>query len=284
MRFARRAVPATLALAACALTPLIALAHASLVSSTPAADAELPTPPDEVVLVFDGELVSDGTGFTVTDSGGTSVGDGSLDLTVADRNEMRGATSIAEPGTYVIAWTSVAADGHEEAGAYEFSVITSNTGSPDTAVDAERGTTVGIGAVLLVMAAALGLRRHARRAGAPVLLAVAMVAALSACTGGDADCEALPTTIELDLADDALTPSNPSVCRDRQVTLVVTSDVDGVLHVHGYDEQLPATSVTAGEIVQLVFTATRSGQFPIEMHTDDNTEGVSVGIFTVHEP
>ena len=127
--------------------------------------------------------------------------------------------------------------------------------------------------------------RLARRAvPATRALAVAIAAALSACIGGDADCEALPTTIEVTLAADALTPSNPSVCRDRQVTLIVTSDVDGVLHIHGYDEQLPATSVTAGEIVQLVFTATRSGQFPIEMHTDDNSEGVSVGIFTVHEP
>ena len=282
MRFTRLATPATIAVA-CALSPMSVLAHAGLVSSTPAADAELAMPPDEVVLVFGGELAPDGTGFTVTDSGGTTVGDGSLNLTVADRNEMRGATSIAEPGTYVVAWTSVAADGHEESGSFEFSV-TSSAGTPDTAMSAHGGASVGIGAVMMLTAVAVGLRRLARRAGAAVLLAAAMVATLTACIGGDADCEALPTRIELTLADGALTPSNPSVCRDRQVTLVVTPDVDGVIHVHGYDAQVPATSMTAGEVVQLVFTATRSGQFPVELHTDDNTEGVSVGIFTVHEP
>ncbi|MGH2384050.1 MAG: copper resistance CopC family protein [Candidatus Limnocylindria bacterium] len=282
MRFTRLAIPATFALA-CVLAPMTVLAHAGLISSTPAGGAEVATPPDEVVLVFSGELAPDGTGFTVTDADGTTVGVGSLDLTVADRDEVRGTPTISNPGVYAVAWTSVAADGHEGAGSFEFRVI-SSTGSPDTAVNAEHGTTAGIGAALLLVAVALGFRRLGRRAGAAMLLAVAMVAALTACVGGDADCEALPTRIELTLADGALTPSNPSVCRDRQVTLVVTPDVDGVLHVHGYDAQVPATSMTAGEVVQLVFTATRSGQFPIELHTDDNTEGVSVGIFTVHEP
>jgi hypothetical protein len=68
------------------------------------------------------------------------------------------------------------------------------------------------------------------------------------------------------------------------VTLVVTPDVDGVFHVHGYDEQLPATAVTAGSVAELDFKASRSGQFPIELHTDATTAGVSVGILTVHEP
>ncbi|MGQ0606914.1 MAG: copper resistance CopC family protein [Chloroflexota bacterium] len=283
MRFTRLATPAIIAGACALLSPMSVLAHAGLVSSTPAADAELTMSPDEVILVFSGELAPNGSGFTVTDSDGTTVGDGSLDLTVADRNEMRGATSLAEPGSYFVAWTLVAADGHQESGAFGFSV-TSSAGTPDTAMSAQGEATAGIGAVMLLIAAALGLRRLSPRAGTAVLLAAATVAALTACVGGDGDCEALPTRIELTLADGALAPSNPSVCRGRQVTLVVTTDVDGVLHVHCYDAHVPATSMTAGEVVQLVFTATRSGQFPIELHTDDNTEGVSVGIFTVHEP
>jgi len=66
--------------------------------------------------------------------------------------------------------------------------------------------------------------------------------------------------------------------------LVITPQVDGVLHVHGYDAELPATTVVAGEVIELTFTAGRSGQFPIELHTDEDTQGVSVGILTVHEP
>ena len=61
------------------------------------------------------------------------------------------------------------------------------------------------------------------------------------------------------------------MCRDREVTLVVTSEVDGILHIHGYDVEVPATEVTAGEVTELAFTARRSGQFPIELHTDENT-------------
>jgi hypothetical protein len=111
-----------------------------------------------------------------------------------------------------------------------------------------------------------------------------VVIGLAGCIDTDADCGALPMRIELTLTADGLMPPNPTVCRDRDVTLAVTSEVDGVLHIHGYDEQVPATTVAAGEVTELAFTAVRSGQFPIELHTDEDTQGVSLGIFTVDEP
>ena len=107
---------------------------------------------------------------------------------------------------------------------------------------------------------------------------------IAGCDGADPACATLPTRIELNLTADRLSPANPAVCRDRGVTLVVTSEVDGVIHIHGYDDQVPATTVTAGEVTELDFTAARSGQFPIEVHTDENTQGADVGIFMVHEP
>jgi hypothetical protein len=122
------------------------------------------------------------------------------------------------------------------------------------------------------------------RPPAAIVLAGALVFGLAACIGGSPACDALPTSIELTLRAESLTPDDPAVCRGRDVTLVVTSEVDGVLHVHGYDAELPATTVTAGEIVELMFTADRSGQFPIELHTDGRPQGLSLGILTVHEP
>jgi hypothetical protein len=119
---------------------------------------------------------------------------------------------------------------------------------------------------------------------ATLLAGLLVVVALAGCIGGDADCAALPTRVELTLTADELTPASPSVCRDREVTLVVTSEVDGILHIHGYDDEVPATEVAAGEVTELVFTTRRSGQFPIELHTDENTQGVALGVFTVHEP
>lgn len=111
---------------------------------------------------------------------------------------------------------------------------------------------------------------------------------LTACvedTGPDAEACAAPTVeIELALAADALTPNDPAVCRDQEVTLVISPEVDGVFHIHGYDQQVPATQVRSGEEVELRFTASRSGQFPVELHPQDDPAGVAIGVFTVHEP
>lgn len=96
-------------------------------------------------------------------------------------------------------------------------------------------------------------------------------------------CAAPAVTIELSLDDTGLTPDDPAVCRGQQVTLRIRSATDGVLHIHGYDEEVPATSVEAGATLELAFDASRAGQFPIELHPADAPEGVAVGIFTVHE-
>jgi hypothetical protein len=117
-----------------------------------------------------------------------------------------------------------------------------------------------------------------------VAVIVACAGVLSACIGASAECAALPEEIELTLSATTLTPPDLAVCRGDEVSLTVRSEVDGVLHVHGYEEDLPATTVTAGEVLELSFVASRSGQFPIELHTDENTQGVDVGLLTVHEP
>ena len=123
-------------------------------------------------------------------------------------------------------------------------------------------------------------RRHA-----PVWwLATLILMVSGGCIGATPDCAALPTEIELTLTADSLTPSDPETCRRADVVLTVHSDVDGILHIHGYDAEVPATPVAAGDEVVLEFRASRSGQFPIELHTDENTQGVNVGLLTVHEP
>ena len=52
----------------------------------------------------------------MTDADGGVVGEGGLDLSVAERNELDGNVAIRAPGTYAVAWTAVSADGHEEQG------------------------------------------------------------------------------------------------------------------------------------------------------------------------
>jgi methionine-rich copper-binding protein CopC len=165
MRLMHLAIGTLLGMAG-ALIPMGALAHSGLVSSSPAADAVLTTPPDEIVLTFDGELSPDGTSFTVTDANGGIVGEGELDLTVADRSEVRGAADIVEPGVFTVAWTSVAADGHAETGEFTFSVAQATaTDAPDTAVvPTDTPVSAALGAALVAVGAAIALRRARRGA------------------------------------------------------------------------------------------------------------------------
>ena len=65
------------------------------------------------------------------------------------------------------------------------------------------------------------------------------------------------------------------------MALTVEPQVDGVLHIHGYDAE--AREVRAGTQLDLDFTADHSGQFVIELHTDALPAGIGVGVFTVHE-
>ena len=113
---------------------------------------------------------------------------------------------------------------------------------------------------------------------------IVLLILVSGCIGGTPDCAALPSEIDLTLTAESLTPSDPGTCRGTDVTLTVHARVDGILHIHGYDAEVPATAVTGGADTVLAFTAARSGQFPIELHTDDDTQGVTVGLLTVHEP
>jgi hypothetical protein len=116
------------------------------------------------------------------------------------------------------------------------------------------------------------------------LIALALVIAGCVTDSRPSACDEGGITIDVQLTADAMTPSDPAVCRDQDVTLVVTSKVDGVIHIHGYDQIVPATEVTAGEDLHLSFVAERAGQFPIELHPNADPTGVSVGVFTVHEP
>ena len=117
------------------------------------------------------------------------------------------------------------------------------------------------------------------------VLLIAMLVACVADTRPDAEaCRAPSVELSLRLTADGLNPTDPAVCRDQEVTLRIESEVDGFIHIHGYDDAVPATEVVAGEALDLTFTANEEGQFPIELHPADEPEGIDVGVFTVHEP
>lgn len=97
-------------------------------------------------------------------------------------------------------------------------------------------------------------------------------------------CTSPSVTLEATVTDEAMDPSALAVCRGQDVTLELHSQTDGVFHLHGYDEQVPATSLTPGETTTLEFSADAAGQFIIELHARSGESDVEIGIFTVNEP
>ena len=144
-------------------------AHVELITSSPAAGANLPTAPTEVTITFDDELDPDLSSFTVADASSVEVGGGEVDLTVADRNVMAGPVTITEPGVYTVTYHVAGVDGHELEGSFSFGFKASTTipdpssdEGPDTAMrEPDRGSGLVLLAALLLAASAFILGRRA---------------------------------------------------------------------------------------------------------------------------
>jgi methionine-rich copper-binding protein CopC len=169
MRKLGRCTLALVAASAWLAVPPAVMGHVELVSSTPEAGANLDTAPTEVTITFDDELDPDLSSFTVTDSDGGNVGNGQVDLTVADRNVMTGAVSITDPGVYTVGYTVAGVDGHVLGGAFSFGFnagqqIPKPSGGehPDTAMPAPAPPLAQLAGVLLLgLAVLISDRRRA---------------------------------------------------------------------------------------------------------------------------
>lgn len=132
------------------------------------------------------------------------------------------------------------------------------------------------------------------RATAFSLLSLALAVALSACGGDEGDetkdateSSASPTPsesmsmepsdeashddnaadqmIEITIAGGTVTPEpgTTKVTLGDTVMIMVTSDVDDEVHVHGYDKEF---ELKAGEMTSVTFTADIPGTFEVETH------------------
>ncbi|HET6380137.1 MAG TPA: cupredoxin domain-containing protein [candidate division Zixibacteria bacterium] len=120
------------------------------------------------------------------------------------------------------------------------------------------------------------------RAAALLALAALLVACVPRANLPES-CADPAVTLAVTLVDERLEPTTLEVCRGQRVTIELDVRRDAVFHVHGYDAELPARQVSAGETVELQFTAVRSGQFPIAIHTEDGPGEAEVGALIVHE-
>jgi copper transport protein len=110
----------TVALAAVgALTPISALAHAVLVSSSPADGATLPRPPNHVVLSFNQPVQPAGVGILVNAPSGRPANRGEAR---AQGSRLTVGLDAGEQGTYLVRWQVIAQDTHPSLGQLTFSV------------------------------------------------------------------------------------------------------------------------------------------------------------------
>ena len=99
---------------------------------------------------------------------------------------------------------------------------------------------------------------------ARVLLPLVLILGLTGCSSQDS---VEPTTITLAITDSApAEPRKEPVELGSMVTLVVTSEVDGLVHVHGFEEKL---DLVAGETTEATFKASMTGAFEVETHEPD---------------
>lgn len=138
----RRALAGALALAAACGVLLVgggtAYAHASLVSSSPAANSVLETGPDAIVLDFDEAVESDLASIVLYDADSRPVDVGSP-TAGADDTIVSVSVPALDDGLYAVVWRTTSLDGHVVDGAFSFQVGTGAEGDAQELVDSVRG-------------------------------------------------------------------------------------------------------------------------------------------------
>jgi uncharacterized protein YxeA len=71
----------------------------------------------------------------------------------------------------------------------------------------------------------------------------------------------------------SMSPDTLTARHNDTITISVTSDTDGEVHLHGYD--IPFET-KAGQTVSKTFTADKTGRFPIEWESTSTPLGVLV--------
>ncbi|MEJ1089233.1 copper resistance CopC family protein [Microbacterium sp. Mu-80] len=117
-----------------------ASAHDELISSSPAADEQVTTVPEQITLTFSNELLAleenSGTAMIVEDASGEDWVAGAPEV-VADT-----VTVPLEPGmpngSYLVTWKVVSSDGHPTSGEYSFSLAAADAPAVEPTPTAEQ--------------------------------------------------------------------------------------------------------------------------------------------------
>jgi len=110
------------------------MAHATLVSASPARNSSNPTSPLEVKLVFDDELiaVADNANIIIVRSGSQSGPRVDLGNSAVNGSVLKVGLPTLSPGSYFVTYRIVSNDGHPVTSDYQFSVSAVSSSSTTT--------------------------------------------------------------------------------------------------------------------------------------------------------
>ncbi len=150
-----------------------ALAHAELVSSTPANQAILGSSPGEILLRFSEGVDPIGQAILLVDGDGDPVPLGPISQVGGDDTISAEVPGTIADGTYVVGWQAVSADSHKIRGAFTFSVGAESPTAPGVIDDIFDANATTPSESLL-----LGAGRFMSFAGIGVLLGALFLAAV----------------------------------------------------------------------------------------------------------
>ena len=150
-------------------------AHASLLTTNPAADSVLDIAPGEIVLTFTEPVDPTDEAIRLVTADGTPVQLGPVTQDRGSASLSAAITGELADGSYVVAWSAVSNDSHPISGAFVFSVGAPSRGAEDLIGDVLGDTTAEPGSDLLLTAG-----RFASYAGIAALIGTLAAAVIVA--------------------------------------------------------------------------------------------------------
>ncbi|MYN17441.1 copper homeostasis periplasmic binding protein CopC [Rugamonas sp. FT107W] len=108
--------------AAAVLASPMAMAHATLKSSDPAAGSIVDAAPKAIALTFNEKIEPAFSNITVADGAGKELATGKATVDEADPAILRLAVAGLSAGTYTVSWAVAGHDGHRRKGDFKFTV------------------------------------------------------------------------------------------------------------------------------------------------------------------